>query len=171
MQQAKPAASDRQVATAIYLLSVTRPATDAEIKAAEKRLAAARNKPDEAEEMMWPLLSGQEFNDKLAELNLRVLDTRQKATGGNLAEKLHRLNSEEFQKIIAEHAKRLSAAMMKRSDEQVVDVVFLLYLWRLPQGEDAKRVLDYLKKQENRQRALEDILWSAMNTKEFHFGK
>jgi hypothetical protein len=171
MQQAKPVPSDRQVAVAIYLLSVSRAATNAEIAAAEKRLLGARNKSDEVEELMWPLLTGHEFNDKLAELNLQVLDARQKATGGNLAEKMHRLNSEEFQKIIADLTRRMTAAMNKRSDEQVVEVVFLVFLGRVPQGADAKSAVDHIKKQANREKALDNIIWAVMNTKEFYFGK
>jgi hypothetical protein len=167
MQQATPAPSDRQVAVAIYLLSVSRPATDAEIDAVEKRLKGAKNRAAEADELMWPLLCGREFNDKLAEVNLRVTELRQQGAGMPLVERLHLLNGPEFQKSLLDLSTRLSAALDKRSDEQVVDAAFLLFLGRLPRANETTVALAHIKQQANRQTALENVLWALSNTKEF----
>jgi hypothetical protein len=170
LQQAQPAPSDRQVAVAIYLLSVSRPATDAELNAAEKRLkkeASDKGKRRVAEELMWPLLTGREFNDKLADFNLRVMDLKGKITGTTLAETLHRLNTEEFQKSLVDLTGRLKAALEKRSDAQVVDAIFLVLLARFPHADQTTTALAYIKKIGKREQALSDLLWSLMNTKEF----
>jgi hypothetical protein len=170
LQKGKPAPSDRQVAQAIYLLSVSRPATEAELAAVEKRLKGAKDRVDEAEEVMWPLMTGREFNDKLADLNLRLLAIKQKLSGRNLAEMLHQLNSAEFQKTLTDLSAPLLAALGKRSDERVADSVFLLFLGRFPDPAQATTVIAHLKKFDKREKGLEDILWALTNTKEFYMG-
>jgi hypothetical protein len=170
LQQARPAPSDRQVAVAIYLLSVSRPATEAELNAAEKRLKGARDKALAAEELMWPLLTGREFNDKLADFNLWVVDLKKKVAGLTLAAALHHLNAVP-QKSLVEKSGRLIVALDKRSDAQVVDALFLMFLARFPTTENTTTALAHIKKVGKRENALADLLWSLMNTKEFIIGK
>jgi hypothetical protein len=171
LHNARPAPSDRQVVAAIYLLSVSRPATDAELNAAEKRLKGARDKVLAAEDLMWPLLTGREFNDKLADFNLQVVGLKQKLTAPTLAENLHRLNSEETQKSLVGMVGRLKVALARRSDVQVVDALFLVFLARFPSAENTTAALAHIKKAGNRESALSDLLWALVNTKEFILGK
>jgi hypothetical protein len=171
LQETKPPPSDRQLAVAMYLLSLSRHATEAEIADVEKRLKAAKDRAGEAEEMMWSLLTGREFNEKLAEITLKVADLRQSVGGMNLAERLARLNGEEQQKIMVELNRKLKVALDKRSDAQVVDTFFLVFLARFPSADETARALAHIKKTDPRDRALEDLIWALMNTKEFLMGR
>jgi hypothetical protein len=167
VQQARPAPGDRQVARAIYLLSVARPPTEAELNAVEKRLQEASDKQRAAEDLMWPLLTGRDFNDKLADFNQQVVKLKQKLAGATLAEKLHDLNGQVVQPTLDKMTERLKAALDKRSDDEVVDALFLVLLARFPSAQQSATALAFIKKTGNRDKAMPDILWALLSTKEF----
>lgn len=168
--EAKPAPSDRQVAVALHLLSLSRAATEAEVDAAEKRLKAAKDRNAEAEALMYALLCGRDFNARLAEVNMKVVELKQKVDGAPPAEKFGRLNGEEFQKGLKEIARGMRSALEKRSDADLLDATFLVVLRRFPKAEENTSALAHLKKVDNRERFVEDLVWALMNTKEFLMG-
>ena len=55
----------------------------------------------------------------------------------------------------------------KRTDAEVIDELFWTALSRAPTSEEATKFADYMKKADDRRRALEDIAWSLLNAKEF----
>jgi hypothetical protein len=89
----------------------------------------------------------------------------------NLAQSLHLLNSAEIQaKLSADdgRAARL-AADESRSDDAKVDELYQLALARLPSDAERKAVLEHLQDKTDRRAAMEDIVWSLINSKEFLF--
>lgn len=169
-QASKPPPTDRQIAVAMHLLSLSRPATEAEIDAVETHLKAAKDKASEAEDLMWTLLNGQEFNGRLAELNLKVVDLKQKIAGMNLAERLASVNGAEIQKTLTEMTRLQKAALDKMSDTQAVDTLFLVFVARFPTATETTNALAHIKKLKDREKALEDLLWALLNTREFLMG-
>jgi hypothetical protein len=170
LQKTQPPLSEKQLAVAIHLLSLSRPATEREIATVEKRLKGAKDRSAEAEDVMWTLLNGQEFNGKLAEINLEAVGLKQKVTGMNLAEKLAWMNGPEAQKSLDKMTRTFDAALDKRSDSQRVDTLFLVFLARFPAANETTQALAHIKKLNNRNKALEDLVWAITNTKEFLMG-
>ena len=81
-----------------------------------------------------------------------------------------KVNSDEVHKILAQSAGRLNAALAQRSDEQVIDAAFLVFLARFPRAQEAAAALAHIRKSEKRDRALTDLLWALANTREFLLG-
>lgn len=89
----------------------------------------------------------------------------------NLAQSLHLLNSREVQDKLSSNAGRVAALARDKAltDE---DRVRELYLWayaRQPDAEEMALVLAHLGKSEDKARALEDVVWALINTREFQF--
>ena len=170
LQQTKPPPTDRQLAVAMHLLSLSRPATGAEIDTVEKALLEAKNKTARIEELMWPLLTCREFNDRVAEINLRVLEIKQGISGMSLAELLAKVNTPEYQKRLTELSRQLIGAGTKHSDEQLIDTLFLVFLMRFPDVATSGRALAHLKTIGKRDKGVEDLVWAMLNTREFLLG-
>ena len=52
-------------------------------------------------------------------------------------------------------------------DKKAIEEIYLWTLSRLPGGAEAQACVDYLKASPSRQRGLEDVMWSLLNTREF----
>jgi Protein of unknown function (DUF1553)/Protein of unknown function (DUF1549)/Bacterial Ig-like domain (group 2) len=88
----------------------------------------------------------------------------------NLAQALHLLNSTDVQAKVSAPAGRLARLLKEqRSDEAMVEELYLLALARPPSADEGKKVLAYLRDQTDRKAALQDVLWALLNTKEFLF--
>jgi hypothetical protein len=159
-----PTLSDRQVASAVYLLTVGRPPTDEEVKQATQQFAQVNGRTLNALQLARSLVQGKEYRAELAVASGRLFKVQADlADEMNLAAKLARLNGDEFQKLINDVAAAVDKTM--KGDEQFVDLAWLLVLSRFPT--DAKTAIAYLKKAQNRATATADVFWALMNSKEF----
>jgi hypothetical protein len=162
-----PTLSDRQVTAAIYLITVGRSPTEPELKDAQKRLAEGSIRRASILRLARALVQGKEFNTALAGVNERLTRARKElATENELAKALARLNSAEFQKLIDEVA--AATAKATKTDEDLVDLAFLLTVSRFPEGgQQRKPALGHLKRAPNRATATSDVFWALLSTKEF----
>ena len=98
----------------------------------------------------------------------------ERSSGATLAQVLLVANSDEVENKIAA-GDGLIARWMKEKEKRPVDaMVEELYLGafcRMPSAAERKTSIDYVEAEtpENRQRALEDLLWSLVNSREFMF--
>jgi hypothetical protein len=163
----RPALGDSQVASAVYLLTVGRSPTDEEVKKAQKQFAHTNGRTISILQLTRSLVQGKEFRTELAAANGRLVKARADvAAEMELANMLQRLNGDEFQKLIGDVAAAVNKAV--KTDEQFVDLAFLLVLSRFPKAaETTQAVAHLMKKMQNRATATEDIFWALMNTKEF----
>jgi len=81
---------------------------------------------------------------------------------------LHVLNSPEIQSKLSHDGGRI-AKLMSLPDGEVVDELSLTFYSRLPTAEERQVALEHLHKVQDRQRGLEDLAWSMMNSLEFLF--
>ncbi|HCD00965.1 MAG TPA: hypothetical protein DER64_10595 [Planctomycetaceae bacterium] len=87
----------------------------------------------------------------------------------SISQALHLMNSpESFQKIRHRDGRAAGLAAKKLSDEQVIDELFLATLSRVATDRERKLLLAaFTESSGNRREAVEDILWTLLNTKEF----
>ena len=87
----------------------------------------------------------------------------------SISQALHLMNSpESFQKIRHRDGRAAALAAKKLSDEQVIDQLFLATLSRLATDRERKLLqAAFTESSGNRREAVEDILWTLLNTKEF----
>lgn len=89
----------------------------------------------------------------------------------NLAQSLHLLNSEEVQGKLSSDSGRAArmAARPPQEDAASVTELYQAALGRKPNDDELKTVLAYLAQRSERRAAMEDIVWSLINSKEFLF--
>ena len=59
----------------------------------------------------------------------------------------------------------------KKATPEIVEDLYLTAYARRPTEAELKKATAYVEKQQNRQQALEDVLWVILNSKEFIFVK
>jgi len=57
----------------------------------------------------------------------------------------------------------------KATADQAVEVLYLAAFARLPTASERQTAQDYVNRQADRRRALEDLMWVLLNTREFLF--
>ena len=75
------------------------------------------------------------------------------------------MNSSLIRERVAKGAARLEAL----SDEQAIQELYLAAYSRRPSAKESGVVVEYLREAANRRLALEDIVWSILNSNEFMF--
>jgi hypothetical protein len=166
-----PTLSDQQVTAAIYLITVGRSPSEPELKDAQKQLARGSIRWASILQLSRSLVQGKEFSTALAGVNERLMKTQKELAADNeIAKALHRLNSPEFEKLINEVA--ATTARAARTDEDFVDLAFLLTVSRFPEEEQQRKpALGHLKRAPNRATATSTVFWALLNTKEFLVAK
>jgi hypothetical protein len=160
-----PALSDRQAASAIYLLSVGRPPTDDEVKKFQKQLVETNGRAASLLAVARSLVQSADFSAAVADVNVRLAEVaKELAAEKDLATTLARVNSPGFQKLADDSAAAIDPTAT--TDGQLVDLAFLLALSRFPKTNESDAIVAHLKKA-GRRSAISDILWSLMNSKEF----
>jgi hypothetical protein len=160
-----PALNNQQVTSAIYLLTVGRAPTDDESKQALKQFVETNGRAASALAIARSSIQGKEFCAEVAAVNVTLNKVRTDvAAETDLAKKLHRLNSDEFQKVTTDAAAALDKTV--KTDVPLIDAAFLLALSRFPEANETKSALAHLKKA-GRQAGTSDLVWALMNTKEF----
>jgi hypothetical protein len=161
-----PDLDDRQLAAALYLLTVGRPPNPGEVEQAQKQLGGAAGRAVQALALARRLAGGKESCAAVADANVRVtkLQTAMLKEPGPLALKLHIMNSDAIQKLTNDLGASLTQAI--GTDESLTDAAFLIVLSRFPKTQERQQVLAHLRKM-GRQAGASDIFWSLLNTREF----
>jgi hypothetical protein len=93
-----------------------------------------------------------------------------RSTGASLSQVLHLANSPDVENKIADENGRVAKLVKaKMPPEKAIEELYLAALARLPNADEHKQALDYLAKQNDLRRGLEDVLWALVNSKEFMF--
>jgi hypothetical protein len=156
-----PPLSDQQATTAIYLVTLNRRPTDAEIAAAQTQFKERSHRLIAALQLARPLVKGKEYNADVAAANSRILKLPRDRTALG--------NDPDTQRLTKEVAVALNRAA--KTDEQFCDLAFLLMLSRFPGAKESTTLTAHLTKTRNnaelRAGLAEDIIWALINTGEF----
>jgi hypothetical protein len=94
----------------------------------------------------------------------------ERSTGATLAQVLLLSNSDEVENKVADGKGRVAKLIAdKKTDAEAIEEIFLGAVSLRPSAAEAAKATAYITAQENRQQALEDVLWTLLNTKEFMF--
>jgi hypothetical protein len=89
----------------------------------------------------------------------------------DLSQALHLANSTALhEKIIAPEGRLSVAIKADRTDEEIIEELYLAALSRRPNASERQTVRDILAASGNREEAWQDILWALLNSSEFVFG-
>ncbi len=94
----------------------------------------------------------------------------ERSSGATLAQVLLLANSDEIENKLADDKGRV--AELAKLDQPVSESISELYLTaysRLPSVSELSKTVDYVETQEDKRKALEDVLWTILNSKEFMF--
>ncbi len=94
----------------------------------------------------------------------------ERSSNATLAQVLLMANSNEIENKLASGQGKIAALL--KANKPIDDIVEELYLGgysRLPQPRERQATASYVAGQENKQKALEDVLWTIINSKEFMF--
>src|SRR5262249_32764126 len=139
-----PTIDDGQLVSAIYLITVGRVPTAAELKKAQEQFAESHSRVGVTLRLAMSLVRSKEFRADLADANMRILKAQQElAKEVGIAKALHKLNSDEFQKLMSDAAASTSKAV--NTDERVMDLAFLLTLSRFPTDAQVKQGIGSLQ--------------------------
>jgi len=88
----------------------------------------------------------------------------------NMAQALHLMNSDFVQNKVASGSGRVAKLLSaKKSDEEIVEELYLVTLCRLPRPEESTRAQLGILQAPNRKEGCEDLLWALLNSREFMF--
>lgn len=161
-----PAMSDQQVVSAVYLLTVGRPPTDEEVKRAQKEFGEIKNRPLSVLQITRVLAKGKEFSTEISATNDRLFKMQKDlSTKRGAGETSFLLTADEFQKLTVDCASSVDKAV--KTDEQFVDLAYLLALSRFPKATESTQAVTHLKKAADRATATKEIFFSLLNSKEF----
>ena len=98
----------------------------------------------------------------------------ERSSGGTLAQVLLLANSDEIENKIGSGEGKIAKLLKdKKTDKEIVDELYLSALSRFPTAEEQATLLKFLEpfatKPQDRQQAIEDVLWTVLNAKEFMF--
>jgi hypothetical protein len=94
----------------------------------------------------------------------------ERSTGATLAQVLLLANSDEIEnKLVAADGKIAQLMKAKKPIPEMVEELYLSAYARRPTASELHSNCEYVERRDNKQEALEDVLWAIMNTKEFMF--
>ena len=94
----------------------------------------------------------------------------ERSSGATLAQVLLLANSDELENKLADGKGRIAKLMTdKKPIPEMIDSIYLSAYARLPSDQELSTTVGYVEAQENKQQALEDVLWTVINSKEFLF--
>jgi hypothetical protein len=86
----------------------------------------------------------------------------------SMRQSLHLINSDHVQNRINSSPRLRRWLEQKKSDAEIVDDLYLVALARPPKADEKKGLLEFLTREPNRRtEALQDAVWTLINTKEF----
>jgi hypothetical protein len=93
-----------------------------------------------------------------------------RGSGANLSQVLHMANSPEVEDKIANGNGRVAKLVQdKVGVEKAIEELYLTALARYPTDEERKQALNYVEKQKELRRVMEDLVWALLNSREFMF--
>ena len=79
-------------------------------------------------------------------------------------------NSDEIENKLAKGDGKIATLLKaKKPIKEIVDELYLGGYSRMPRPKELHATLQYVDGQEKKQQALEDVLWTILNSKEFMF--
>ncbi|MCA9179041.1 MAG: DUF1549 domain-containing protein [Planctomycetales bacterium] len=94
----------------------------------------------------------------------------ERSSGATLAQVLLLANSDEIENKLAGGEGRIARHIADKTPApEVIDDLYLSSLGRLPGSHERETTIRYVESQENQRAALEDVLWTLLNSKEFLF--
>jgi hypothetical protein len=94
----------------------------------------------------------------------------ERSTGATLGQVLLLANSDEIEGKIAAGDGRLARLLKeKKPPPAIIEELYLTAYARRPTAVELKRTLDYVGGLDDKTKALEDVLWVIVNSKEFMF--
>jgi hypothetical protein len=94
----------------------------------------------------------------------------ERASDESVAQVLHVLNSPELQSKLSDDTGNLARLLAETDNNaQLIEKLYLMSYSRFPTPDEKVSVSRYLEQAPDRQRAVEDVAWSLMNTVEFLF--
>ena len=88
----------------------------------------------------------------------------------SMRQALHLINSSDVAQKISRSPRLQRLFKEKKSDDEIVDEIYLAALSRFPTKEEKQKVTAYIARDEKaRRQAVEDVMWAVLNTKEFLF--
>lgn len=93
-----------------------------------------------------------------------------RSSGASLSQVLHLSNSPEIEDKIATGDGRVAKLIQaKTALDRAVEELYLATFARYPTNEEKARSLEYIARQKEPRRGLEDLVWALLNTREFMF--
>jgi hypothetical protein len=93
-----------------------------------------------------------------------------RGAGANLSQVLHLANSSEVENKIADGNGRVAKLVLaKATAEQAIEELYLTSLARYPTAAEKAKAVEYMAKQKDVRRGLEDLVWALLNSREFMF--
>jgi hypothetical protein len=94
----------------------------------------------------------------------------ERSTGATLAQVLLLANSDEIENKIGAGDGRIAKLLKeKKPIQEVIEELYLTAYARPPTPHELQRSLAYVERLDNKQQALEDVVWAIINAKEFMF--
>jgi hypothetical protein len=94
----------------------------------------------------------------------------ERSSEATLEQALQMLNGGTVQRKVQASGNRLHRLLKdKKSDAEILEELYLTALCRKPRPVEVERATRYLEGREDRVKALEDLLWAVLNTREFLF--
>lgn len=94
----------------------------------------------------------------------------ERSSAATLAQVLLLANSDEIENKIADGNGRIALALKnKQADAQIIDDLYLATVSRPVKPDELNRTIQYVANAKDQKQALEDILWTLLNSKEFMF--
>jgi hypothetical protein len=94
----------------------------------------------------------------------------ERSSSATLAQVLLLANSDEIEnKLASGNGKIATLLKEKKPIKEIIEELYLGGYSRFPQARELQTTLRYVSDQKNKQRALEDVLWTVINSKEFIF--
>jgi hypothetical protein len=94
----------------------------------------------------------------------------ERSTGATLGQVLLLANSDEIEGKIADSNGRVARLVKdKKSIAEIADELYLAAFSRRPNAAERNRIQDAIESGADRQKAVEDVLWAVLNSKEFMF--
>lgn len=92
----------------------------------------------------------------------------ERSSGITLAQALQMLNGTDVRDRLQKPENRVGRLLReKKSNEQIVDELYLVSLSRFPRPEEKSQMLAYLDNAKDRRAACDDLLWALLNSNEF----
>ena len=94
----------------------------------------------------------------------------ERTTQPNIAQALHFLNGDGLNKKIADPAGRIDTMLKaKKSNDQIVEELYLVTLSRVPNQDEIDRAQRFIREAPTPREGLQDLLWVLLNSREFLF--